>query len=267
MINVCIIGASGRMGRNIAKLVFEDKETNLSGAVDRFESSIYGKPIYEAAGISKGGVVVSDDIMAGLQCSDVVIDFTAAKATVANITYYKKAGIPLVIGSTGFDSKEKKNLESLAAKIPVLLAPNMSLGVNAALKLIELAAAALQGYDIEISETHHRMKKDAPSGTALAMAEAAAKGAGLNLEESAVYCRQGIIGERKDNEIGIQSLRGGDVVGDHTVFFFGNGERLEITHRAHTREVFAQGAVRAAKWMAKYGKAGKIYSMNDVLGI
>lgn len=266
MLKVCIIGASGRMGRNVAKLVYEDKDAEVTGAVDRKGNPFEAMPVYEAAGCGKGGAIITDDIDKALAASDAVIDFTGAKATMANLAAYEKAGIPIVIGSTGLDASEKKAVESLAQKIPVMLSPNMSIGVNAALKLIESAAKILAGYDIEISETHHRMKKDAPSGTAIAMGEAAAKGAGLDFGEEAVYARHGLVGERKDGEIGIQALRGGDVVGDHTVFFFGNGERIEITHRAHTRETFASGAIRAAKWMKLNAKPGRIYKMSDVLG-
>lgn len=267
MLKVCIVGASGRMGRNIAKCVYEGKDMEVSGAADRPDSPFIGVPVYEAAGCGKGGAIIVGSVAEALEDSDVVIDFTGAKATVSNIPFYEKAGIPLVIGSTGFSGGEKQSLESLGEKIPLLLAPNMSFGVNVVLKLIEMAAKTLPGYDVEISEIHHRMKKDAPSGTALAMAEAAAKGAGLDLEEKAVYCRHGMMGERKDGEIGIQSMRGGDVIGDHTVFFFGGGERIEITHRAHTRETFAAGAVKAAEWLVSCGKPGRIHDMDDVLGL
>lgn len=267
MIKICIIGASGRMGRFIAKCIFEDDETEVSGAIDRNDSPCAGVPIYEAAGCGKGGVKISSDIEAALKASDIVVDFTGGKATMSNLPYYLSAGLPVVIGSTGFEKGDKAVLEAASQKIPLLLSPNMSIGVNVALKLIELAAKSLSGYDIEISETHHRMKKDAPSGTAIAIAEAAARGAGLDVEKNAVYCRHGIIGERKDGEIGIQTLRGGDVVGDHTAYFFGNGERIEITHRAHTRETLASGALRAVKWFHANNKTGRLYGMNDVLGL
>lgn len=266
MLKICIIGASGRMGRNLAKLVYEDKDAEVTGAVDRKDNPFEGIDIYEASGCGKGGVAITDDIGKALAVSEVVIDFTGAKATIANLAAYEKAGLPVVIGSTGLDEAGKKAVEALAQKVPVMLSPNMSIGVNAALKLIETAAKTLTGYDIEISETHHRMKKDAPSGTAIAMGEAAAKGARVDFGKEAVYARHGLVGERKDGEIGIQALRGGDVVGDHTVFFFGNGERIEITHRAHTRETFASGAIRAAKWMKMNARPGRIYNMFDVLG-
>lgn len=267
MIKICIIGASGRMGRYIAKCIFEDNDSDVSGAVDRADSPFTGVPIYEAAGCSKGGVLITSDIDVALKASDIVVDFTGAKATMSNLPHYIKAGLPVVIGSTGFDEADKQALEAASQKIPLLVSPNMSIGVNVALKLIELAAKSLSGYDIEVVETHHRMKKDAPSGTAIAIGEAAARGAKLDMQKNAVYCRHGIIGERKDGEIGIQSLRGGDVVGDHTAYFFGNGERIEITHRAHTRETLAGGALKAVKWFNEHNKIGRIYGMNDVLGL
>lgn len=263
--NICIIGAGGRMGKNIATAVYNNDNAEVTGAVDRTESPYINQPVYEVAGCGKGGALILSDILESAKNADVIIDFTGAEATYSNLSLYEKAGKALVIGSTGFNEEQKKAIEKLAEKIPVVLAPNMSLGVNVALNLIEEAARFLKGYDIELVETHHNMKKDAPSGTAMAMAEAAAKGAGLNLSEHAEYCRHGIIGERKKDEIGIQTLRGGDVAGDHTVFFFGQGERIEITHRAHSRQTFAQGAVVAALWLA--GKEKGLYSMKNVLGL
>ncbi len=264
-VKICIIGAGGRMGKNIASAVYNNKETEVTGAVDRAGSQAVGQMIYEAAGCGKGGVIITDNILESAVNADVIIDFTGAEPTHNNLPYYEKAGKPLVIGSTGFSESQKTDIKKLSEKIPVILAPNMSLGVNVALKLIEEAARLLQGYDIELVETHHNMKKDAPSGTAIAMAEAAAKGADINLSENAVYARHGIIGERRPKEIGIQTLRGGDVAGDHTVFFFGNGERIEITHRAHSRQTFAQGAVAAACWL--YNKPKGLYNMKNVLGL
>lgn len=264
-IKICIIGAGGRMGKNIAACIYEDKAVEAVSAVDRSDSQYIGIDLYEAAGCGKGGPKISSDILSAVKQADVVIDFTGAEPTSNNLKYYEEAGKALVIGSTGFTNEQRNKIHELSKKIPVILAPNMSLGVNVALELIEKAASLLKGYDIELVETHHRMKKDAPSGTAMAMAESAAKGAGLDLESNAVYARHGIIGERKDNEIGIQTLRGGDVAGDHTVFFFGNGERIEITHRAHSRQTFAQGAVTAAKWL--YNKPNGLYNMKNVLGI
>lgn len=262
---ICIIGVGGRMGKNIATAVYNNDEAEVTGAVDRKDSPVLNQPVYEVAGCGKGGALISSDILESAKDADVIIDFTGAEPTYNNLEMYEKAGKALVIGSTGFSEEQKKSIEKLSEKIPVVLAPNMSLGVNVALSLIEEAARLLKGYDIELVETHHNMKKDAPSGTAMAMAEAAASGAGINLSENAVYARHGIIGERKKNEIGIQTLRGGDVAGDHTVFFFGQGERIEITHRAHSRQTFAQGALKAALWLA--GKEKGLYNMKNVLGL
>ncbi len=264
-VKICIIGAAGRMGRNIAEAVYNNENAEAAGAVDRKGSDVLGQNLYEIAGCGKGGPAITDDILKSAENADVIIDFTGAEPTYNNLSLYEKAGKPVVIGSTGFSDEQKKAVEKLAEKVPVVLAPNMSLGINVALELIKEAARLLKGYDIELVETHHNKKKDAPSGTAIAMAEAAAEGAGLNLAEHAVYARHGIIGERKPNEIGIQTLRGGDVAGDHTVFFFGDGERIEITHRAHSRKTFAGGAVTAALWLADKPKG--MYNMKNVLGL
>ena len=262
-LKVCIVGAAGRMGKNIAAIISADSNANVSGALDRQGSEAIGQLIYEFAGCGKGGVPITDDFKKAVTGADVIIDFTGAPVTISRLSDYESAGVPLVVGSTGFSPEQKAQLASLACKIPLLVAPNMSLGVNVMFHLAAMAAKSLKGYDIEIVETHHRMKKDAPSGTALGIAEAVAKAANIDLEQQAVYSRHGLIGERKENEIGIQTLRGGDVVGDHTVFFFGNGERIEITHRAHTRATFAEGAVTAAKWLKD--KPVGLYSMQDVL--
>ncbi len=265
MIKVCIVGAAGRMGRNIASIICNDKECVVSGALDKGQTSFKGVDIYELAGVGKGSATITDDFNIAIKDADVVIDFTGAEATLSNIENYRNAKVPVLIGSTGLTAEEKAKVISLGQDIPMILAPNTSLGVNIAFKLVELAASKLKGYDIELSEIHHRMKKDSPSGTALGFAEHAAKGAGLDLAKNAVYARHGVIGERKDDEIGIQTLRGGDVVGDHTVYFFGNGERIEITHMAHTRATFASGAVAAAKWLV--GKPAGYYTMDDVLDL
>lgn len=261
-IKICIIGAGGRMGKNIATVVYNDKDCEVYAAIDKSDSEAINQNVYEYAGCGKGGVLIADDINMA-KGADVIIDFTGSKVTMANLDYYKSLGIALVVGSTGFTPEEKSSLIALSKDIPLLLAPNMSLGVNVMFKLAALAAKSLKGYDIEIVETHHKMKKDAPSGTAMGIAEAVAKAINIDLEKDAVYARHGIIGERKDGEIGIQTLRGGDVVGDHTLYFFGNGERIEITHRATSRATFAEGAVTAAKWLS--GKSNGFYTMEDVL--
>ncbi len=261
-IKICIVGAGGRMGKNIATIIHNDKDCEVYACIDKSGSEAINQPIFEYSNCGKGGVLISDNIFSA-KGADVIIDFTGSKVTMANIDNYKSLGIALVVGSTGFTAEEKTSLISISKDIPLLLAPNMSLGVNVMFKLAALAAKSLKGYDIEIVETHHKMKKDAPSGTAMGIAEAVSKATNINLSENAVYARHGIIGERKENEIGIQTLRGGDVVGDHTLYFFGNGERIEITHRAHTRATFAEGAVTAAKWL--YNKSSGFYTMEDVL--
>lgn len=251
------------MGKNIAAVAYKDPETEISGAADRADGDAIGVPVYELAGCGKGGPLISGELKEAAEGADVIIDFTGAPVTVSRIPDYAGLGLPVVVGSTGFSPEQKAELASLGGRIPLLVAPNMSLGVNVMFRLAAMAAKSLKGYDIEIVETHHRMKKDAPSGTALGIAEAVAEAVGLNTDKDAVYCRHGLIGERREGEIGIQTLRGGDVVGDHTVFFFGGGERIEITHRAHTRATFAEGAVAAAKWIK--GKPAGLYGMEDVL--
>jgi len=263
MINIAIVGAAGRMGKTITRIVYSDIDTDIVAAIDRKESVEFGEPIYEAVGVGKGGVKISDDILTECSKADVIIDFTGCNITMSNLPLFDKLKKPLVIGSTGFTDEDKTKILNSSKTYPILRAPNFSLGLNVALKLINLAASMLDNYDIELLDIHHRLKKDAPSGTALAMAAAAATGAGIDLKTNVVHCREGLIGERKDNEIGIQTLRGGDVVGDHTVYFFGNNERLEITHRAHSRDAFANGAVKVAKWIV--GKPAKLYNMNDFL--
>ena len=263
MIGISMIGAAGRMGKAISSIVYLDKDTEIVAAIDTKTSPFYGEPIYEIAGVGKGGAKLSDDILVECVKSDVIVDFTGARITTSNMKYFNELKKPLIIGSTGFSNEEKEAIHLASKNYPIFLAPNFSLGLNVCLKLINLAASMLDNYDIELSEIHHRLKKDAPSGTAFAMAQAAADGAGLDLEENAVHCREGMIGERKENEIGMQTLRGGDVVGDHTVYFFGNNERVEITHRAHSRDAFANGAVKVAKWIVD--QPAGFYNMDDFL--
>jgi len=196
----------------------------------------------------------------------VLIDFTFPEASLANIKLCAELGRPIIIGSTGFTGEQLDEVGEFVRKIPCVLSPNMSIGVNLCFKILEEVARTIGGdYDMEIVETHHRMKKDAPSGTAIKMAQVLAKAVNRNLEEVGVYARKGMIGERTNKEIGIQTLRAGDIVGEHTVLFAGIGERIEITHRAHSRETFAAGAVRAAKWIV--GRKPGLYDMQDVLGL
>jgi 4-hydroxy-tetrahydrodipicolinate reductase len=263
--NIAMVGAAGRMGRRITYLINEDPAASLTAAVEGPDSPFLGQDAGELAGCGKLNVNIKDDILQ-ISGSNVAIDFTGAAVTLSNLDKYKKAGIPLVIGSTGFGKDEIVEIEDLAKSIPVVFAPNMSLGVNLTFKILEMVTNAIgKDFDIEIIEAHHRMKKDAPSGTAMKMAEIIADTLKRDLEKNAVYCRRGLIGERSDKEIGIQTIRGGDIVGEHTAMFCGAGERIEITHKASSRDTFAKGAVTAAKWLN--GREAGLYSMFDVLGL
>ncbi|MDR0454900.1 MAG: 4-hydroxy-tetrahydrodipicolinate reductase [Deferribacteraceae bacterium] len=262
-VNICVIGASGRMGIEIIRAVAADPGTILSGAVERFNSKEIGSSALELAKCGAGGCVITSELELVAGSSDVIIDFSGAEGTFENIKSYWSAGKPLVVGSTGLRDIQMEKLIKLKKYIPLLISSNMSIGVNIMAKLTELAAKALgNDFDIEIFEAHHRHKKDAPSGTALALARAAAKGRCLT-EESFTFSRHGFTGERKSDTIGFQVMRGGGIAGDHTVFFCSDDERLEITHKASSRSIFAKGALKAAKWLAK--KPNGLYSLNDVL--
>ncbi|MEC9493358.1 4-hydroxy-tetrahydrodipicolinate reductase [Flexistipes sp.] len=263
--NIAMVGAAGRMGKRITYLISEDPSASLTAAVEGPDSPFLGQDIGELAGCGKLNVDIIDDLLK-ISDSDVAIDFTGAAVTLSNLDKYRQAGVPLVIGSTGFDKNETAAIENLAKSIPVVFAPNMSLGVNLTFKILEMVTGAIgEDFDIEIIEAHHRMKKDAPSGTAMKMAEIIANKLKRNLDRDAVFCRRGLIGERSDKEIGIQTIRGGDIVGEHTAMFCGAGERIEITHKASSRDTFAKGAVTAAKWLN--GCKPGLYSMFDVLGL
>ena len=264
MRNVVVTGAAGRMGREIIRLVREGKELTLSGAVER-----PGPAVGQDAGAlglgQPAGVVVKDDLAAALAGADVVIDFTSVEASVRHAEVCAAKGVALVIGSTGFTPEARAQVEAAARKIPVVLSPNMSMGVNVMFELVKQAARLLPGFDVEIVELHHKHKRDAPSGTAVRLGEVAAEALGRRPAEALCLSRQGITGERPPWQIGVQTLRGGDVVGEHTVLYVSDGERLEITHRATSRVQFAAGAVRAAAWLP--GKAPGVYDMTDVLGL
>lgn len=266
MTNVIVAGVAGRMGRRISYMVNENKELTLAAGFERAGSPEAGKDIGELAGIGNIGVAVADSFEAVADKGEVIIDFTFHEATMAlarKAAAMKKA---MVIGTTGLSQENLAELAELAKNFPCVQAPNMAVGVNALFKIAKKAASILgDAYDIEIVEAHHRMKKDAPSGTALKLGEMVAEGVGRNLQEVGVYERNGIIGERTDQEIGIQTIRGGDIVGEHTVYFCGPGERLEITHRAHNRDNFARGAALAAAWVVN--QPNGLYTMFDVLGL
>lgn len=263
MLKVVIAGCSGRMGHALLEGVFADENLALHGALDRIDSSHIGRDAGEQFGKSTG-IRISHDINAALPGADVLVDFTRPEASLQYLAACRKAGVKLVIGTTGFDAQQKAQIEAASRDIAIVFAPNMSVGVTLLINLVQAAAKVLaEGYDIEIIEAHHRHKVDAPSGTALRLGEAAAIALGRNLEQCAVYGREGVTGERDANTIGFATVRGGDVVGDHTVLFAGIGERIELTHKASSRATFALGALRAAKFLAD--KKSGLFDMQDVL--
>lgn len=264
VLKVAVHGASGRMGRTIVQLVHEAKDMQLHAAVDAETSPMLGRDAGELAGVSAVGVPVTGDIGA-LNGADVVIDFSLPKALPRLFEALNKTRMPLILATTGLDDALWSNVASLSAILPLVAAPNYSLGVAVLYHLAEKASALLSDFDMEIIEMHHRHKVDAPSGTALGLLDAAARGRDVNGREHAVYGRQGHPGARTDREIGVMTLRGGDVIGDHTLILAGPGERLELSHRATNRALFAQGALRAARFVA--GKAPGRYTMPQVLGL
>jgi 4-hydroxy-tetrahydrodipicolinate reductase len=264
MVKVVVSGAAGRMGREIVRLVAASSALELHGAVDRAPGSA-GQDALALAGLPPGRVKVVEALGQALPGAGAVIDFTSFEASAAHAEACAAAGVPLVIGSTGFTPEARARVAAAAKRIPVLLSPNMSVGVNVLFELVKQAAAVLgDAWDVEIVELHHKRKKDAPSGTAVKLAEVAAGALGRDPARDLTYARHGMIGERPPREIGVQTVRGGDIVGEHTVYFCGDGERLELTHRATAREQFARGAVRAAAWLP--GRAPGLYDMADVLG-
>lgn len=257
-IPVIVMGAAGRMGTILRAHVQADQGLELAGAVERED---------KVAALSGIGCPAASDLAALLAKTPgaVIIDFTAPSATLATARLAAQYKASHVIGTTGLSDEDKKELEGLAAQTPIFWSPNMSVGINVLLSLLpELTRRLGDAYDVDLTEIHHNKKKDAPSGTALRLAEAVAEGKGRRLDECACYHREGIIGERPKEEIGVQTLRGGDVVGVHTIHFMGTGERIELTHHAQSRDNFAEGALRAVHWLQ--GKApGKLYTMQDVL--
>ncbi len=265
MIQVIVTGAAGRMGTQIARLVRATEGMVLFGAVERPGVAV-GQDVGVLAGLGPVGVVVVDDLSKALPGADVVIDFTSHEASARHAEQCAERGVPLVIGSTGFTPEAKARVTAAAKRIPIVLSPNMSVGVNVLFELVRRAAEVLgDGYDVEIVELHHKKKRDAPSGTAVRLGEVAAEALGRDPKDAFAFSRHGIIGERPPWQIGLQTVRGGDVVGEHTVYFFGEGERLELTHRATSRDQFAHGAVRAAQWVV--GKPAGIHEMAAVLGL
>lgn len=267
MLQTVITGVSGRMGSTLLRLARSTPGFSVVGATARSGSAAVGQDAAVAARLSEPlGIKVVDDLGRALEAgAQVVIDFTGAEASVAHARVCAARGVPMVIGSTGFSAESREQVAAAAKSIPVVLAPNTSVGVNVVIQMAaELARVLGEGFDVEVVETHHRMKKDAPSGTALRLAEVLAQVLGRSSGDL-VFERHGQIGARTPKEIGVQALRGGDVVGEHTVFFFGDGERVELTHRATSRDQFAKGALRAANWVVKQRPG--LYDMADVLGL
>ncbi|CAH0532699.1 4-hydroxy-tetrahydrodipicolinate reductase [Vibrio stylophorae] len=266
MVNIAIAGAAGRMGRNLVNAVQQAENAALGAANERPESSLIGADAGEVAGIGRLDVAISDNFDKSVNAFDVLIDFTAPDATMDNLALCAAHGKAIVIGTTGFTEAQKEQIQQYAQQIPVVMAPNYSVGVNLVFKLLEQAAKVMGDYcDIEIIEAHHRHKVDAPSGTALGMGEAIAGAMGNQLSDVAVFAREGITGERDRNEIGFATIRAGDIVGEHTAMFADIGERVEITHKASSRMTFANGAVRAAIWLGD--KSAGFYTMRDVLDL
>lgn len=263
--HVAVAGASGRMGHMLIEAIWNADDCRLAGALDVAASPAVGNDAAAFLGHASG-VPVTADIAAGLAHAEVLIDFTRPEGTLAHVQACRQRGVKMVIGTTGFTEAQKEQIADAARDIAIVMAPNMSVGVNVTLKLLEMAAKALAtGYDIEVIEAHHRHKVDAPSGTALKMGEVIAKALGRDLKDCAVYERYGHTGERDPSTIGFSTIRGGDIVGDHTVLFAGTGERIEITHRSASRATYAQGSLRAVRFLAGQDKG--LFDMFDVLGL
>ncbi len=266
MIKVIVAGAAGRMGGRLIALIKDSTALTLVGAIEGKGHHALGEDAGETAGCGRAGVQITDDLSALLERGEVVIDFSAPEATLDHLRVVAQHRRAMVIGTTGLTPPQLDELKSLARQVPLVFSPNMSVGVNLIYKVIsEMAKTLGDEYDIEIIEAHHRLKKDAPSGTALKIAEVLAKAVNRDLNQVGVYARKGLIGERSKQEIGIQTIRAGDIVGDHTILFGGMGERIEVTHRASSRDTFAGGALRAARWIV--GQSPGLYDMMDVLSL
>jgi 4-hydroxy-tetrahydrodipicolinate reductase len=262
---IAIAGSSGRMGRALLDAVAQSPDFRLKAALERADSPFIGRDAGELIG-APNGVTISADITSALEGCHVLVDFTRPAGTLEHLSVCAPKGVRMVIGTTGFDEAQKQRIREAASRTAIVMAPNMSVGVNLVFKLLETAARVLEdGFDIEIIEAHHRHKVDAPSGTALGMGEAVAKAIGRDLKSCAVYGREGVTGERNPATIGFATVRGGDIVGDHTVLFAGEGERVEITHKASSRATFALGALRAARFLGD--KTQGLFDMQDVLGL
>jgi len=264
MINIAVVGAAGRMGKILIEACVESDNAKLTVATEHPDSSLIGTDAGEVAGVGKNNVIIVSNLDDAANNFDVLIDFTRPAPTLNHLDWCVKNNKGMIIGTTGFSDDEKAQIDTAGKKIPIVFAANYSVGVTLSLKLLELTARVLgDDVDIEIIESHHRHKVDAPSGTALKMGEVIAETLGRTLDENAVYCREGVTGERNRKDIGFQTIRAGDIVGEHTVMFADIGERIEITHKASSRMTFAKGAVRAATWLGS--QSPSVYDMQDVL--
>ena len=265
MLRVAIAGASGRMGRTLIEAVLAQPDLHLSAALEVSNCPVIGQSATAFLGV-QNGILISSDLASNLTQSDVLIDFTRPAGTLEHLSVALQTGCAMVIGTTGFSDEEKLRIEQAAKTIPIVFAPNMSVGVNVTLKLLEVAAKYLsEDFDVEIFEAHHSQKIDAPSGTAIAMGEVIAKAQGKRLEEVAQWTRHGNTGKRIPGSIGFSVLRAGDIIGDHITYFAGNGERIEIAHKSSSRATYAQGSLRAARFLV--GKPSGLFDMQDVLGL
>ncbi|ORU93392.1 MAG: 4-hydroxy-tetrahydrodipicolinate reductase [Cycloclasticus sp. symbiont of Bathymodiolus heckerae] len=266
MANIAISGASGRMGLNLIKACLQNPSSTLGVAIEREASAAIGKDVGDIAGVESQSVKVVSNYQNESGSFDVLVDFTRPEACLEKLAFCEANNKAIVIGTTGFTDEQKEQITSASERIPVVFAPNMGIGVNVTLKLLELAAKAIgQTVDIEVIEAHHKHKVDAPSGTALKMGEVVAEAMGQKLDDVGVYAREGITGERDEGTIGFSTIRGGDIVGEHTVMFIDEGERIEISHKATSRMTFATGAIRAACWVSM--QSAGLYDMQDVLGL
>jgi 4-hydroxy-tetrahydrodipicolinate reductase len=266
MVKIAVAGAAGRMGGRITAISKEYEGLQLAGAFERKGHKDVGKDVGTLVGIGNTGITLVDSLESIIDNVDVIVSFTTVEASKEHLRLATSKSKAMVIGTTGFTKDDLKEVVQLTKKIPCVMASNMSMGVNLLLKVLQDIARVLgDTYDVEIIEAHHRMKKDAPSGTALKMAQVISDALNRNLDDVAVYARKGIIGERTAKEIGIQTVRAGDIVGEHTVIFGGLGERIEVTHKVSSRDTFARGALKAATWV--YGKPAGLYDMQDVLGL
>lgn len=262
---IAVAGASGRMGRMLIEAIHNADDATLAGALDIEQAPSIGTDASAFLGVA-ASVPIESDLAKGLANAEYLIDFTRPEGTLRHLEYCAAHGIKMIIGTTGFDDAGKAAIAAAAEKTAIMFAPNMSVGVNVTMKLLEMAAKSFaEGYDIEIIEAHHRHKVDAPSGTALKMGEVIAEALGRDLDECAVYAREGVTGPRDPSSIGFATIRGGDIVGDHTVLFAGIGERIEITHKSSSRVTYAHGSLRAARFLAN--KSTGLYDMQDVLGL